>query len=51
MKYFIVSDIHGFARELKYSLNCAGFNKKDKNHTLVVIGDVFDRADVALETY
>lgn len=51
MKYFVVSDIHSFATELKYSLKCAGFNKKNKNHTLIVVGDIFDRGDETIETY
>ena len=51
MKYFVVSDIHSFATELKESLSSAGFNKKDKNHTLIVIGDVFDRGSETIETY
>lgn len=50
-KYFVVSDIHSFASELKYSLRQAGFNKKNKNHTLIVCGDVFDRGDETVEVY
>jgi predicted phosphodiesterase len=50
-KYFVVSDIHSFASELKYSLRQAGFNKKNKDHTLIVCGDVFDRGDETVETY
>ena len=51
MKYFVVSDIHSFATELKLALNHAGFNKKNKNHTLIVVGDVFDRGSETVETY
>jgi predicted phosphodiesterase len=50
-KYFVVSDIHSFASELKYSLRQAGFNKKNKYHTLIVCGDVFDRGDETVEVY
>ena len=50
-KYFVVSDIHSFASELKYSLRQAGFNKKNKDHTLIVCGDVFDRGDETVEVY
>ena len=51
MRYFIVSDIHSFYTELKFALKCAGFDKKNKNHTLVVVGDVFDRGDETIELY
>ena len=43
MKYFIVSDIHSFYVELKSALDKAGFNKRNKDHTLIVCGDIFDR--------
>ena len=51
MKYFIVSDIHSFYKELNAALKTAGFNKKDKNHTLIVCGDVFDRGPDTVGVY
>jgi len=51
MKYFAVSDIHSFADDLKFSLSTAGFNKRDKNHTLIVLGDIFDRGDETIAVY
>ena len=51
MKYFAISDLHSFATEVKAVLRQAGFNKKNKNHTLIVCGDVFDRGDESLELY
>ena len=51
MKYFIVSDLHSFATELKTALKRAGFQKTNKEHCLVVIGDVFDRGDETVELY
>lgn len=51
MKYFVVSDIHSFYKELKTALKQAGFNKKDKNHTLIVCGDVFDRGPDTIAVY
>ena len=51
MKYFAVSDLHSFATELKASLRLAGYNKKNKDHVLIVCGDVFDRGDETLEIY
>ena len=50
-KYFVVSDIHSFCSELKYSLRQVGFNKRNKNHILIVCGDVFDRGDETIEVY
>lgn len=43
MKYFIVSDIHSCYRPLEKALVEKGFDINDPNHTLVVLGDVFDR--------
>lgn len=51
MKYFVVSDIHSFAKELKSALRKAGFNKKNKDHTLIVCGDIFDRGEDSLGVY
>ena len=51
MKYFIVSDIHSFYNELQWALKAAGFNKRNKNHTLIVLGDLFDRGPDALKVY
>ena len=43
MKYFLVSDIHSFYDELKAALKEKGYNKKNPEHTLVILGDCFDR--------
>ena len=51
MKYFVVSDVHSFATELKQALNMAGFKKSNKEHCLIVVGDVFDRGDETVELY
>ena len=51
MKYFVVSDIHSFYSELKKALDIAGFNKNNKNHTLIVLGDCFDRGPETVELY
>ena len=51
MKYFVVSDIHSFALELKNALKDAGFDKKNPNHTLIVVGDVFDRGPDTIGVY
>ena len=51
MKYFIVSDIHSDYAGLKTALKTAGFDKVNKNHTLIVLGDCFDRFPDTLEVY
>lgn len=51
MRYFIVSDIHSHCTELKKALKKAGFNKRNKNHTLIVCGDVFDRGYETINVY
>ena len=51
MKYFVISDIHSFATDMKWVLRQAGFNKKNKHHTLIVCGDIFDRGNETLEVY
>lgn len=43
MKYFVVSDVHGYADELLDALWKAGYDREDKNHCLVVLGDLLDR--------
>ena len=49
--WYIVSDIHSFATELKLALTSAGFDRNDPTKGLVVIGDVFDRGDETIELY
>ena len=51
MKYFVVSDMHSFTSQLKAALKSARFDKNNKNHTLIVCGDVFDRGSETVEMY
>ena len=51
MRYFITSDIHSFYTPLIEELNKKGFDKNNPNHTLVVLGDVFDRGDETIPLY
>lgn len=51
MKYFCVSDIHSCYKALKGSLDEAGYDKENPNHTLIVVGDLFDRGDETLELF
>lgn len=43
MKYFVVSDIHGFYKALRDSLDKAGYQEQNPTHHLLVLGDLFDR--------
>lgn len=47
MKYFVVSDVHGFYSILKESLDKAGFESNNSEHTLIICGDLFDRGKEA----
>lgn len=49
MKYFVVSDVHGFFDEFKKAVDEAGFDPKNENHTLVICGDLLDRGQQAKE--
>lgn len=50
-KYFICSDVHGFFTIFKKSLEKEGFDIKNKEHILIVCGDLFDRGEEAVECY
>lgn len=47
MKYFIVGDVHGCLYSLKTALDEAGFDRENKDHTLVSLGDNFDRGGLS----
>ena len=44
-KIFAVSDIHGCASALERALDESGFDRKNPDHLLVVLGDLFDRGN------
>ena len=48
-KFFVCSDIHSFYTPLKKALDEKGFDPNNKDHWLVVCGDVFDRGDESNE--
>ena len=50
-KYFIVSDIHSFFTALVKGLDQAGFDRNNKDHVLIVCGDIFDRGFETIEVY
>lgn len=43
MTYFITSDVHSFYNELITALDEKGFDKNNKDHILIICGDLFDR--------
>ncbi|XMB85236.1 metallophosphoesterase [Mycoplasmatota bacterium WC44] len=43
MKFFCVSDLHGNYKALVNSLKEKGFDYKNDDHTLLILGDLFDR--------
>lgn len=49
MRYYVVSDVHGFFSEMKAALEEKGFFEDKEPHKLVVCGDLFDRGTEALE--
>ena len=51
MKYFVISDVHGFYDEMIQSLTEAGYDKENHNHVLIVLGDIFDRGREPLQVY
>jgi serine/threonine protein phosphatase 1 len=51
MKYFVVSDVHSFFKELMDALNEKGFEIDNKEHKLVVCGDLFDRGDETVQLF
>lgn len=50
-KYFITSDIHSFYAPFIKELNRKGFDIENKEHILVVCGDLFDRGPDSLKIY
>ena len=43
MRYYIVSDIHGYFSEFHYALAQAGYFTDTEPHKLILLGDLFDR--------
>lgn len=49
MKYYIASDIHGFYTAFRQALFAAGYFEDAEPHKLILLGDLFDRGEEALE--
>lgn len=48
-KYFLTSDVHSYYDELIETLNEAGFDPKNHDHFLCILGDLFDRGPKSAE--
>ena len=49
--WYVVSDIHSFATELKLALKSAGFDRNYPTKGLIFLGDIFDRGNETIEVY
>lgn len=49
MRYYVVSDIHGFYSELIEALQNANYFNDSKPHKLIILGDFFDRGKEAVK--
>lgn len=49
MKYYVVSDIHGFYSLFIETLEKAGYFEDKDSHKLLILGDLFDRGKEALQ--
>lgn len=45
MKYYVVSDVHGFYDELIFALTKKGFFDEKSPHKLIICGDLLDRGE------
>ena len=50
-KYFVVSDIHSFFKEMIFALTEKGYDKSNSDHILVICGDLFDRGNESKELF
>ena len=49
MKYYITADIHGFYTKFHKALDEAGYFTDPEPHKLIILGDLFDRGQEAVE--
>jgi hypothetical protein len=49
MRYYVVSDVHGFYTPLRVALETAGFFQDEQPHKLIVCGDLLDRGREAIQ--
>ena len=49
MKYYVLSDVHGYYDEMISALENAGFFKETEPHKVILCGDMMDRGQGALK--
>lgn len=49
MRYYVISDIHGFYTQMENALSEAGFFSDTEPHKLVILGDLMDRGKEAVK--
>lgn len=49
MRYFVITDVHGFYDEMIEALDLAGFDPNNEGHWLISCGDVHDRGSKPIE--
>ena len=49
MKYYITADVHGYYSLFHKSLDEAGYFTDSEPHKLIILGDIFDRGQEAVE--
>ena len=49
--YFVTSDIHSYYSIWRNALAVAGFEEENKDHYLIILGDLFDRGQEAKKLY
>lgn len=49
MRYYVVSDVHGYFTELKQALEEQGFFEDKQPYKLIICGDIYDRGKEAKE--
>ena len=49
MKYYITADVHGFYTKFHKALDEAGYFTDPEPHKLIILGDIFDRGQEAVE--
>ena len=47
MRYYVISDVHGYYTQMKSALKKAGFFSDTTPHKLLMLGDLFDRGHEA----
>ena len=51
MKYFVLSDVHSFYEQMMQALTEKGFDINNKEHCVIICGDLFDRGPDAVKCF